>query len=84
MGGHGALACALKNPGKYASVSAFSPICNPIACPWGQKAFSGYLGEDKEAWKVSSQDNHVQKKTEMDINSNTVSALIWRSKYFAL
>ena len=50
MGGHGALICALKNPGKYRSVSAFSPICNPIECPWGQKAFSGYLGEDNTDW----------------------------------
>ena len=50
MGGHGALICALKNPGKYRSVSAFSPICNPIECPWGQKAFSGYLGEDNKEW----------------------------------
>ena len=52
MGGHGAQVCALKNPGLYASVSAFSPICNPIECAWGQKAFTGYLGADKEAWKV--------------------------------
>jgi pimeloyl-ACP methyl ester carboxylesterase len=44
MGGHGALTIALKNPEKYASVSAFAPICNPTKCPWGQKAFSGYLG----------------------------------------
>lgn len=44
MGGHGALICALKNPGLYKSVSAFSPISNPINCPWGVKAFSGYLG----------------------------------------
>ncbi|XP_050722923.1 S-formylglutathione hydrolase-like isoform X2 [Eriocheir sinensis] len=52
MGGHGALICAFKNPGMYKSVSAFSPICNPINCPWGVKAFSGYLGaENKEAWK---------------------------------
>ena len=51
MGGHGALVCALKNPGKYKSVSAFAPICNPINCPWGQKAFSGYLGNDRECWK---------------------------------
>ena len=55
MGGHGALICALKNPGQYKSVSAFAPICNPINCPWGVKAFTGYLGEDKEAWKVSVQ-----------------------------
>lgn len=52
MGGHGALICALKNPGLYSSVSAFSPICNPMECPWGQKAFTGYLGSDKEAWKA--------------------------------
>jgi len=51
MGGHGALVCALKNPGLYKSVSAFAPICNPINCPWGDKAFSGYLGGNKESWK---------------------------------
>lgn len=51
MGGHGALICALKARGQYRSVSAFSPICNPINCPWGQKAFSGYLGPDQETWK---------------------------------
>ncbi|XP_044266746.1 S-formylglutathione hydrolase [Tribolium madens] len=44
MGGHGALICALKNPGLFKSVSAFAPICNPSNCPWGIKAFSGYLG----------------------------------------
>lgn len=51
MGGHGALICFLKNPGLYKSVSAFSPICNPVQCPWGQKALAGYLGSDKETWK---------------------------------
>ncbi|XP_077268474.1 S-formylglutathione hydrolase-like isoform X1 [Temnothorax americanus] len=53
MGGHGALICALKNPGMFRTVSAFAPICNPISCPWGKKAFSGYLGgsEDNAAWK---------------------------------
>ena len=50
MGGHGALTCALKNPGMYKSVSAFAPICNPMNCPWGQKAFTGYLGRDREKW----------------------------------
>ncbi|SFR67083.1 S-formylglutathione hydrolase [Marinobacter daqiaonensis] len=50
MGGHGALICALKNPGRYRSVSAFAPIANPSECPWGQKAFSGYLGGDREQW----------------------------------
>merc|ERR1711997_165601 len=44
MGGHGALISHLKNPGMYTSVSAFSPICNPTKCPWGEKAFTGYLG----------------------------------------
>jgi len=46
MGGHGALTMALKNPDKYLSVSAFAPICAPTRCPWGQKAFKTYLGED--------------------------------------
>ncbi|MFU8832422.1 MAG: S-formylglutathione hydrolase [Wenzhouxiangella sp.] len=52
MGGHGALVCALKKPDQYQSVSAFAPICNPSASAWGQKAFSGYLGNDREAWKA--------------------------------
>jgi S-formylglutathione hydrolase len=52
MGGHGALICALKNPERYRSLSAFAPICAPIRCPWGEKAFSGYLGDDREAWKA--------------------------------
>ena len=47
MGGHGALTIALKNPESYTSVSAFAPICNPIECPWGQKAFNGYLGAER-------------------------------------
>lgn len=51
MGGHGALVCALRNPQKFKSVSAFSPIVAPMQCPWGIKAFSGYLGEDKENWR---------------------------------
>tara|TARA_R110001592_G_scaffold34005_8_gene117185 strand:- start:798 stop:1559 length:762 start_codon:yes stop_codon:yes gene_type:complete len=51
MGGHGALICALKNPGRYASVSAFAPIANPTECPWGQKAFKGYLGDDPRSWE---------------------------------
>ena len=50
MGGHGALTLALRHPGVFKSVSAFAPISNPVNCPWGQKAFSGYLGEDKQAW----------------------------------
>ncbi|MEP1215498.1 MAG: S-formylglutathione hydrolase [Marinobacter sp.] len=51
MGGHGALIAALKNPGLYKSVSAFAPIANPSECPWGQKAFSGYLGDDRKTWE---------------------------------
>lgn len=50
MGGHGALTIALKNPQRYLSVSAFSPIVNPMACPWGKKAFSQYLGADESKW----------------------------------
>ena len=52
MGGHGALIVALKNPGRYRSVSAFSPIVAPSQVPWGQKAFAAYLGEDRQAWKA--------------------------------
>ncbi|TBW08242.1 S-formylglutathione hydrolase [Azotobacter chroococcum subsp. isscasi] len=51
MGGHGALVCALRNPGRYRSLSAFAPIANPSHCPWGEKAFSRYLGGDRERWR---------------------------------
>ena len=51
MGGHGALTIAMKNPQRYQSVSAFSPICNPINCPWGIKAFTQYLGSDQSTWR---------------------------------
>ncbi len=51
MGGHGALMIALRNPEQYRSVSAFSPISNPLNSPWGQKAFRAYLGEDRAAWR---------------------------------
>ena len=50
-GGHGALVCALRNPGQYKSLSAFSPIAAPMRCPWGKKAFKGYLGDDPAAWQ---------------------------------
>jgi S-formylglutathione hydrolase len=50
MGGHGALVIALRNPQRYSSVSAFSPICQPSACAWGEKAFSSYLGDDRSSW----------------------------------
>jgi S-formylglutathione hydrolase len=52
MGGHGALICALKNPERYKSVSAFAPIAAPMRCQWGQKAFSNYLGSDQETWRA--------------------------------
>jgi len=50
MGGHGALICALKNRDRFLSVSAFAPIAAPMRCPWGQKAFTNYLGVDKDYW----------------------------------
>ncbi|WP_414565127.1 MULTISPECIES: S-formylglutathione hydrolase [unclassified Anabaena] len=50
MGGHGALVCAMRNPQLYKSVSAFAPITAPMRCPWGQKAFSRYLGSNQETW----------------------------------
>lgn len=52
MGGHGALIMALKNPGRFTSVSAFAPIVNPTQVPWGQKAFSHYLGDDATCWQT--------------------------------
>ncbi|KIO35060.1 S-formylglutathione hydrolase [Shewanella sp. cp20] len=52
MGGHGALTIGLKHPERYTSISAFSPIVNPINCPWGQKAFSQYLGKNRDEWSA--------------------------------
>ncbi|MDC0834499.1 S-formylglutathione hydrolase [Geitlerinema sp. FC II] len=52
MGGHGALVCALRNPSRYQSVSAFAPIAAPMRCPWGEKAFRGYLGGNRQDWKL--------------------------------
>ncbi len=52
MGGHGALVIALKNPGRYRSVSAFAPIVAPMQVPWGEKAFSAYLGDDRATWRA--------------------------------
>ena len=51
MGGHGAITIGLNNPDRYTSISAFSPICHPMDCPWGEKALGNYLGPDKSAWK---------------------------------
>jgi S-formylglutathione hydrolase len=50
MGGHGALVIGLRHPDRYASISAFAPICSPTRCPWGEKALSGYLGPDRSSW----------------------------------
>ncbi len=52
MGGHGALTIALRNPVRFKSVSAFSPIVSPLACPWGDKALTGYIGGDRAAWRA--------------------------------
>ena len=51
MGGHGALTLALNHPGRWQSVSAFAPIASPMRCPWGEKALTGYLGADRQAWR---------------------------------
>jgi S-formylglutathione hydrolase len=64
MGGHGALTIALKNPGAYRSVSAFSPIVAPTQVPWGQKAFTAYLGSDVESWKSYDTVELVARATE--------------------
>lgn len=52
MGGHGALVTGLRNPDKWHSISAFAPICNPSLMPWGQKAFTHYLGDDQSTWRA--------------------------------
>jgi S-formylglutathione hydrolase len=52
MGGHGALTIGLRNPDRYRSISAFAPIAAPMDCPWGQKAFTGYLGPDRDDWRA--------------------------------
>jgi len=52
MGGHGALTIALRNPGRFKSVSAFAPIVSPMNCPWGEKALTGYIGPDRAAWRT--------------------------------
>lgn len=63
MGGHGALTLALKYPEKFKSVSAFAPICAPRQCPWGEKAFSNYLGSDQAEWLKHDATALVQTKT---------------------
>jgi S-formylglutathione hydrolase len=63
MGGHGALVCALRHPDRYRSVSAFAPIAAPMRCPWGQKAFTGYLGMDAEQWRQYDASELVQQSS---------------------
>ena len=67
----------LKNPGKYKSVSAFAPIANPINCPWGQKAFKGYFGEDQQSkWKDHDATELVKKyKGPLDLLIDVVCSL---------
>jgi S-formylglutathione hydrolase len=66
MGGHGALVCALRNPAQYRSVSAFAPIGSPSQVPWGQKAFTGYLGSDVTAWRDYDATELVQRQPRSD------------------
>ncbi len=66
MGGHGALICALRNPNRYLSVSAFAPIAAPKQCAWGQKAFSYYLGNNERLWQDYDATELVQQKTWVD------------------
>jgi S-formylglutathione hydrolase len=62
MGGHGALTIALRNPTQYRSLSAFAPICAPMQCPWGEKAFGNYLGVDREKWREHDASELVARK----------------------
>ncbi|GAB3120875.1 S-formylglutathione hydrolase [Novispirillum itersonii] len=64
MGGHGAIVCALRNPGRYASVSAFAPIASPLSCPWGEKALGHLLGADRSGWKDWDSAALIQSATE--------------------
>ncbi|MEX2963053.1 S-formylglutathione hydrolase [Microbulbifer sp. TYP-18] len=64
MGGHGALVLGLRNPDRFSSISAFSPICNPSDCPWGEKAFSAYLGTKREEWEAYDASRLIEGATE--------------------
>ena len=64
MGGHGALVTALRNPGRYRSVSAFSPIVAPSQVPWGEKAFTAYLGDDRSSWRDWNSCELIRRATE--------------------
>ncbi len=63
MGGHGALTLALRHPGRFQSLSAFAPIAAPTRCPWGEKAFSGYLGDDRSTWAAHDASALMAKQT---------------------
>jgi S-formylglutathione hydrolase len=63
MGGHGALTLALRHPGMFKSLSAFAPISNPVDCPWGTKAFSGYLGADSGEWRAHDASHLMSQQT---------------------
>ena len=79
MGGHGALTIALKNPGKYRSVSAFAPICSPIRCPWGRKALGSYLGDDRSAWRdhdASELVRHAEERIPMLVDQGTADGFL--------
>ncbi|MCJ8302634.1 S-formylglutathione hydrolase [Shewanella sp.] len=75
MGGHGALVIALRNSAAYQSVSAFSPISNPINCPWGKKAFTAYLGRDTSAWSDYDASTLMRNASEVD-GASFVPALV--------
>ena len=64
MGGHGALTLALRHPGRFRSLSAFAPIAAPSRCPWGEKAFSGYLGDDRSRWAAHDATQLMSKQTQ--------------------
>lgn len=76
MGGHGALIAALKYPERYASVSAFAPIGTPTACPWGQKAFHSYLGDDRNAWRAYDATELLRARTSDRSENKKFSILI--------
>jgi S-formylglutathione hydrolase len=79
MGGHGALICALKNPGRYRSLSAFAPIGAPMRCPWGEKAFSGYLGNDRSTWReydATELAAHTDWRTEVLVDQGTADEFL--------
>ncbi|MBU1358802.1 MAG: S-formylglutathione hydrolase [Gammaproteobacteria bacterium] len=63
MGGHGALTLALRHPGRFRSLSALAPICAPTQCPWGEKAFNGYLGSDRSTWLAHDATALMQSQT---------------------